>query len=256
MPKLTNVNRLQLELNNATNKFHKAMTEAYGPRWPTNWHSRWGLQPQTQRGLAHFENMKALAVEADKKKAEAYKALQEALNQNKNSFQAQMREINRAIQALNSNKYKAQIAIRKLNKNYLEATTENERKRINNEKIPHRKVLARYKRDEEKIQAEKARLKANKAELEKGLKLRMSILTKPMTENRARTIIAKHLKETTVARTLTGPLGTRTLSPMRRWPNYQDPTLEKYAAAMRRINMLERLLEVRGQKRKRSPNSN
>lgn len=241
---LTNVNKLNMAVKNIKGEYYKLMSKRWGPRWFS------GLRRsmvQGEQANQLNENIKR----ASQRWTNAQKKLDEALNKNANSLQAQKREIERTTAALYKNRNAAAKALENLNAKARRATNANEKAHIEKEKIPHKVVLKRFREKRNQINAERSKLWKNQSRLNKAINMRRRILTRKPTEAQARRTIGRSLSRTIVPRTLYGPFGTRTLTAMRQFPNYKEPTLEEYAEARRQINRLREAL-----KRKRSPNSN
>jgi hypothetical protein len=111
--------------------------------------------------------------------------------------------------------------------------------------------LGRFKKDQGRLELNRTKLIIERNVLRKALELRKKHLGAP--EKAARTTIARGLSRTIVPRTLYGPHGTRTLEAHRRFNTVagrQTNYLNKYAAAMRQVERLQKAL-----KRKRNNNN-
>lgn len=243
MPSLTEVNTLNAAVKNIKREYYRLMSNRWGPRWAS------GLRAS----MVHGEEAKRLnknIKNVAERWAKAEKNLSAALNQNVTSLQAQRREVQRAITALYKNRDAAAAALENLNAKARRAKNANEKARIEKEKIPHKVVLKRWRNQKAAANAERNKLMKNQLRLIKAMELRQKILTRKPTEAQARRTIGRSLSRTIVPQTLYGPFGTRTLSAMRQFPGYKEPTLEEYAEARRQINRLQRIM-----KRKRNNNS-
>ena len=241
----TEVNKLERELEQARNAHSRLVSRLFGPRW------RRGGQRAMVFGDA-ARKLEANITEAVEKLENAESKFSAALNRNANSLQAQHRALERQYQALRANWYAARGKLENLNAQARAANRSgnaNAKARIERNKIPHKIVLARFKREKNAIEAQERNIRAAQRNLETALGRRRRVLNRSMTPEAARRIIGKFLSRTIVARTTHGPYGTRTLATMRQFPGYEDPTLENYATARREINRLRTRLI-----RKRSPN--
>lgn len=237
----TSVNRLNNAARAARDEYYTLMSRRWGPRW-TSW------RVSMVHGNAAARLNANLAV-AHEKMEKANEKLNEAMNRNAQSLQAQLRELARVVKALYHNHEVASNALQNLNARARRATNETEKAAIEKQKIPHKVVLKRYRTEKATINAKRNEIFKNQSRLLKAIDLRRRIIHRAPTEEQARQRIGKFLSRTIVARTTHGPYGTRTLEAMRRYPEYKDPTLENYATARREIDRLRAQLT-----RKRSPN--
>lgn len=230
---VTEVNKLERELEKARNAHRRLVERLYSTRW----HSGGGRQMVFGTAANKLRENITRAANVVKNAEARYNA---ALNRNANSLQAQSRELMRAYKALHANSLKAREALSNLNAQANKARANGNAQaeaNIEQRKIIHRKVLARLKRQSSQLSEEMFKLN-------KAIALRKRVLSRPLSPEAARRRIGKFLTGTLVARTTAGPYGTRTLSGMRNFPNYRDPTLEQYAEARREIGRLQRLLRM------------
>jgi gas vesicle protein len=233
---MTEVNKLNKEAKNLKGEYYRLMSNRWGPRWTS------GLRVS----MVHGEKANRLnknIKNVGERMAKVVKNMNAALNRNVTSLKAEQREVQRAIIALYKNRNAAAAPLETLNAKARRAQNANEKARIEREKIPHKVVLKRWRNQKAAANAERNKLMKNQLRLINAMEMRRKILARGPTENQARKTIGRFLSRTIVPQTLYGPYGTRTLSPMRRFPGYKEPTLEKYAEAMRQINRLKRTLK-------------
>jgi len=91
------------------------------------------------------------------------------------------------------------------------------------------------------IALQKARIGINEKALEKAVNLRKRYLgpNKPA-RNKFRAIVAQKVLPPIIENINFVPMGRKTLSPMRRFPGFKEPTLEEYAREKRKVDRLER----------------
>ena len=119
--------------------------------------------------------------------------------------------------------------------------------------------LGRFIKNQGRLELNRTKLIIERNILRKALALRKKHIgpEKPA-RNRFRSIVAQKVLPPIIENINLAPMGRKTLSPMRRFPGYKDPTLEEYAREKRKVDRLEREVENlrRALKRKRNNNRN
>lgn len=230
---LTEVNRLNKAVKNIKDEYYVLMSNRWGPRWLSGW--RVNMVSGNQAARLN-ENIRKVRNRWEK----AEKNLNDALNRNTESLQAQQREIRRTIKRMYEESNAARKALVNLNSKEYRTKNANEKAKIKKEKIPYKVILKRFQEQKAEINAERNRLMKNQLRLSNAIRMRKRILNRKPSEEQARRTIGRALSRSIVPRTLYGPYGTRTLSAMRQFPGYKEPTLEEYAAARRQINRLRK----------------
>jgi len=248
----TNVNRLAREIEEASANAKKLYNEHHAPRmygWPS-------LAAQTASWNRYLKAHKR-----------ARNMIEKLKTMNQNAFQVQLAKIENQRKNLNKNLNKAMEGYGFGNRNLIENVfreyahwnVNDPKKRANKirnltakiEGLPNATIYNKYKKAIAPIALKFARVRRNENALKKAVAMRKKHIgpEKPA-RNRFRSIVAQKVLPPIVQNINYAPYGRKTLSPMRRFPGYKDPTLEEYARARREINRLQREL-----KRKRNNNN-